>query len=99
MPGVRGVGARAARSLLRRFGPLEAVFAAAEAGKTRGAWVPEVTAALTRAGERERAVRDRDALLPELTAADAAVDALVLGGRERGGHPPPLLAPPPPAGE
>lgn len=78
--GVRGVGDRAARGLIRRFGTLEAVFAAAEAGKTRGAWVPEVTAALTRPGERERALRDRDALLPELEAAPP-VEQILVGSR------------------
>lgn len=67
--GVSGIGDRAARSLIRRFGRLEYIFAAAAAGKTRAAWRPEVAAALTRPGEIERAVRDRDALLPVWDAA------------------------------
>ena len=68
--GLSGVGERAARSLVSRYGSLEALSSVVANGAQLRGWRPEVLAALTASGALERALAEREAVLPRLALED-----------------------------
>ena len=74
VPGMKGVGARQARALVRQFGPLEAFFEAADRGELRG-FPRRTQQSVDDASQRRAALRAR-ALLSLRSEADVLPDAL-----------------------